>query len=126
MPAVEPPPREPITEPQDDIPPLKVPWVWDSWFRRLSENLPKNRRYKSALSSFSSVGSNTTSEQTKTVTGLDVNDWVHVNKPTHQTGLGIVGARVSAANTIAITFQNTTGSGITPDDETYKIYAVRF
>lgn len=57
---------------------------------------------------------NTTAEQTFTVNGLKTGDWVCVNKPTAQAGLGIVGCRVSAANTLGITFSNNTGSSITP------------
>ena len=71
------------------------------------------------------VNTITTSEQTVTVPGLNVGDVVVVNKPTHQTGLGIVGARVSAANTLAITFSNPTAAGITPTaSEIYRV--VRF
>jgi len=57
---------------------------------------------------------NTTAEQTFTVNGLKTGDWVDVNKPTAQAGLGIVGCRVSAANTLGITFSNNTASSITP------------
>jgi hypothetical protein len=57
---------------------------------------------------------NTTAEQTFTVNGLKTGDWVCVNKPTAQAGLGIVGCRVSAANTLGITFSNNTASSITP------------
>ena len=57
---------------------------------------------------------NTTAEQTFTVNGLLPTDMVCINKPTAQAGLGIVGVRVSAANTLAITFSNNTGSSITP------------
>lgn len=62
----------------------------------------------------SSVGANTTAEQTFTVNGLIVGDQVAVTKPTNQAGLGIVNSRVSANNTLAITFSNNTGGGITP------------
>lgn len=96
-------------------------WLGVTVFRFLS----KFKHYQLAVSSASSVGANTTSEQTFTVTGLTTNDVVYVNKPTHQTGLGIVGCRVSAADTIAITFMNTTGGGITPTSETYEIIAIR-
>jgi hypothetical protein len=44
-----------------------------------------------------------TVEQTYTVTGLATTDTVYVNKPSHTLGCGIVNARVSAANTLAIT-----------------------
>ena len=67
------------------------------------------------------VAANTTAEQTFTVTGLVASSQVAVNKPTVTTGLAIVGARVSAANTLAITYQNVTASPITPPAETYGI-----
>lgn len=58
---------------------------------------------------------NTTAEQTFTVPGIRATDvLLSVNKPTAQAGLGIVGYRVSAADTIGITFSNNTGSSITP------------
>ena len=60
------------------------------------------------------VAANTSAEQTFTVNGLRAGDFVSINKPTAQAGLGIDGARVSAANTLAITFGNYTASGITP------------
>lgn len=61
------------------------------------------------------VNANTTAEQTFTVPGLRTTDVIlGVNKPTAQAGLGIVGWRVSAADTIGITFSNNTGAGITP------------
>jgi len=69
---------------------------------------------------------NTTAEQTFTVQGLALNDAVWVCKPTAQAGLGVVNARVSAANTLAITFSNNTGSSITPTAaETYIIGVIR-
>jgi len=68
------------------------------------------------------VGANTTAEQTLTVNGLLVGDMVYVSKPTAQAGLGIVGSRVSAANTLAITFVNASGSSITPT--TTQVYQI--
>lgn len=55
----------------------------------------------------------TTAEQTVTVPGLKVGDMVLVSKPTAQAGLGVCGVRVSAADTLAITFNNPTASGVT-------------
>ena len=73
-----------------------------------------------------SVAINTTAEQTFTVNGLLAGDFVSCNKPTAQAGLGIVGCRVSAANTFAITFSNNTGSSITPTAaQVYKILVSR-
>lgn len=76
---------------------------------------------------WSAVNANTTGEQTVTVNGLKTTDKVWVgNKPTHQAGLGVVGARVSAADTLAVTFMNNTGSGITPTaSQTYTVLVAR-
>lgn len=81
--------------------------------------------YSQALTP-AAVAANTTAEQTFTVTGINAGDIIHVNKPTSQAGLGIVGFRATAANTIGITFANVTAASITPTAaETYKIVAVR-
>lgn len=82
------------------------------------------RYYTTGAISPTIVNANTTSEQTFTVTGLKTGDVVVVNKPTHQTGLSVVGCRVSAANTLAIQFANNTAGNITPTaSETYKVLA---
>lgn len=75
----------------------------------------------------SAVSANTTAQQTFTVTGVKVGDVVvAVDKPSHQAGLGIVGARVTAADTVGITFSNNTGAGITPTaGETYDFVIAR-
>ena len=67
------------------------------------------------------VAANTTAEQTFTVTGLVAGSPVWINKPSFTTGISIVGVRVSAANTLAITFSNGTASSITPPAETYLV-----
>ena len=72
-----------------------------------------------------SVAANTTAEQTFTVPGLAVGDYVHGNKPTFQAGLGTSGYRVSAANTLAITYVNATASPIVPATENYVIFGCR-
>jgi hypothetical protein len=72
------------------------------------------------------VVSATAPQQTFTVSGLVVGDFVQVMKPTAQAGLGISGARVTAANTLGITFDNPTIADITPTaGETYIILLVR-
>lgn len=72
------------------------------------------------------VANATSAEQTFTMTGLLTTDYVYVNKPTAQAGLGIVGARVSAANVLAITFGNLTAATITPTaSESYLVLVVR-
>lgn len=67
------------------------------------------------------VAANTTAEQVFTVTGLVAGSPVWVNKPSAQSGLGIVGVRVSAANTLAINYGNSSAASITPTAETYTI-----
>jgi hypothetical protein len=69
------------------------------------------------------VAANTSAEQTFTVPGLKSGDViVGVSKPTAQAGIGIVGYRASADNTVAITFMNTTAGAVTPTaSQTYLI-----
>ncbi len=68
-----------------------------------------------------SVAANTTAEQTFTVAGLPAGTAVFVSKPSFQPGLSIGGFRVSAANTLAVTFVNNTASAIVPATEVYSI-----
>jgi hypothetical protein len=72
-----------------------------------------------------SVAAATSAEQTFTVTGLEVGDIPVVVKPTASAGLGLVNARVSAANTLALTFMNATASPIDAASESYTILAFR-
>lgn len=72
-----------------------------------------------------SVAANTSAEQTFTVTGLTTADEIVVNKPSLSAGLVIGNARVSAADTLALTFGNLTASPIDPAAETYTIMAFR-
>ena len=76
-------------------------------------NIPKQFVISVTLSP-AEVAADTSAEQTFTVNGLLAGDHVVVNKPTAQAGLGIVGSRVSAANTLALTFMNATGTPLTP------------
>lgn len=77
---------------------------------------------KAVVLSAVSVAPNTSAEQTFTVPGLAAGIPVFVNKQTAQAGLGIAGVRVSALNTLAITFANNTAATITPTpSDTYTI-----
>ena len=88
-------------------------------------NLPKQSVISVTLSP-AAASANTSAEQTFTVNGLQVGDHVVVSKPSAQAGLGIVGCRVSAANTLAITFGNFTAGSITPTaNETYLVLVSR-
>lgn len=72
-----------------------------------------------------SVAANTTAEQTFSVPGLLLGDFVEVSKPSATAGLGIVNVRVSAADTLAMTFSNNTGSPIDAAAELYSIKVTR-
>ena len=72
-----------------------------------------------------SVAANTSAEQTFTVSGLSTKDIVFVNKSDLDAGLVVGNARVSAADTLALTFGNLTGSPIDPASETYKLVVLR-
>lgn len=88
-------------------------------------NIPKQSVLSVTLSP-ALVSANTTAEQTFTVNGLLVGDMAVVTKPTAQAGLGVVNSRVSAANTLAITFSNNTGASITPTaSEVYLVLVSR-
>jgi hypothetical protein len=73
-----------------------------------------------------SVATITTAEQTVTVTGVKVGDIVMaVNKPSHTTGVGVVNARVSAADTVAVQFVNPTAGSVDPASETWTFVIAR-
>lgn len=73
-----------------------------------------------------SVAPNTTAEQLFPVVGVQVGDFISINKPSGQAGLGIVGARVSAAGSVGITFINATAGAIVPTaGESYMIRYIR-
>lgn len=72
-----------------------------------------------------SVAANTSAEQDFTVSGLAVGDLVFVNKSSLSAGLVVGNARVKAANTLSLTFGNSTGSGVDPASETYLLAVFR-
>jgi hypothetical protein len=118
----EPPPRTPINGDTSDS---DRNWMgWLKWFMRLRDSIPKTQTFSETFTP-TEVSANTTEEQTFTVSGLTTSDAAFVNKPTHQAGLGIVNVRVSATDTLAITFGNFTGAPITPTSETYLIISTR-
>lgn len=85
------------------------------------------KRYQITISPVA-VLANTTAEQTFTCTGLvaATDTIIGVSKPTAQAGLGIVGWRCSADNTVAITFSNNTAGSITPTAaQVYTVFAHR-
>lgn len=72
-----------------------------------------------------SVATVTTAEQTVTVNGLLPGDFVILQKPTNTAGFGIVNARVSAANTLAVTVVNPTAGSVDAASETYQLLVFR-
>ena len=94
--------------------------------------LPTGNVWKSGIFNVTlspaSVANATSAEQTFAATGIGLltTDVVLVQKPTAQAGLGIVGTRVSAADTLAITFMNTTAATITPTaSQVYQVVVFR-
>jgi hypothetical protein len=72
-----------------------------------------------------SVAAAIVAEQTFTVTGLTTADKVIVNPPAIANATGIAGARVSAADTLAIRFVNPTAGALVPSSGTYTVIAFR-
>lgn len=73
-----------------------------------------------------SVATITVAEQTVTVKGVKVGDIVIAwNKPTTTTGVGVVNARVSAADTLALAFVNPTAGAVDAASETWTFVIAR-
>jgi len=72
-----------------------------------------------------SVATITCAEQSFTVNGLKVGDIVMVNPPSITAGVSLTAARVSAANTLTITFCNPTAGSLTPAAGSYAINVMR-
>jgi hypothetical protein len=72
------------------------------------------------------VAQNTSAEQSFTVSGLQSGDFVDVYANVAQTaGVGIVNSRVSAVNTLTLSFSNSTGGSVTPAAGQYAIIITR-
>lgn len=81
--------------------------------------------YRTATLSPAAVAANTSAEETFTLSDVYAGDvLLAVNKPTAQAGLSISGWRVSAADQVAITFGNFTGSSITPTASQVYVFAL--
>ena len=72
-----------------------------------------------------SVAATTCAEQNFTVTGLLVGDFVDVTPPAITAGVAPVTARVSAANTLTVTFCNPTAGALVPAAGVYRIQVTR-
>lgn len=74
----------------------------------------------------SAVSTITAVEQTFTVPGVKLGDHVAVNPPGTTSGVIQGGARVSAANTIAIQYVNPTVGSVTPLAGTHRVLVTRY
>lgn len=72
-----------------------------------------------------SVGAATCAEQNFTITGLVIGDSVDVSPPSITAGVAPVCSRVSAANTLTVTFCNPTAGPLVPAAGVYRIKVVR-
>lgn len=70
-----------------------------------------------------SVAANTVAAESFTVTGLETSDTVEVNAGIDTIGIGNV--RVSAKDTLRVTFINPTGGAIDPASSTWLVKATR-
>lgn len=68
-----------------------------------------------------SVATVVTEEETFTVVGVKVGDFVMVSKSTHKAGYGVCSARVSADDTVAVTIVNPTGGAVDDDADTLTV-----
>lgn len=73
------------------------------------------------------VGANTAVERTITVPGLraGIDVVAGISKPSAQVGLAIVAGRISANDTLALTYMNASGGAIGPAAETYLVQVNR-
>lgn len=71
------------------------------------------------------VATITTAEQSLTVTGLKTGDMVFWQKPTNTAGVGVVNMRVSATDTLQVTFVNPTAGSVNAASETWTLLVIR-
>lgn len=71
------------------------------------------------------IAANSSVETTYTLNGVQVNDFIEINKPSHTAGLCVGNVRVSAANQIAVMWCNVTTGSVTPSAETYLVAIAR-
>lgn len=89
-------------------------------------NIAKSFMIAPTLTS-AAVATITTAEQTYTVSGLQLGDLIAaVSRPAATpAGVGVVNARVSAADTLALTWVNPTAGSVTPAAAVIRLLVVR-
>lgn len=95
-----------------------------AWLSQVQLVFPKITTFSESLNP-ASINAASYSTQTFAVTGLDTNDIITVNPPTLTSGLYLISYRVSAADTLSLTYYNSTGAPIDEGAGTYKIMACR-
>lgn len=118
--AVQPPPKAAAISGNGGL----VRPAWQQWFERLTDKVPVFQQFSQTITP-TAVSANSVSTQTFTVTGLRTSDVVILNHAAFVYGISITAARVSANDTLEITYQNITGGSITPASMTYYIMAIR-
>lgn len=71
------------------------------------------------------VAANTIAEQDFTVTGVAAGDFVSVAHAATGNATAVCGCRVKSANTVAVTFCNTSAGALTPGAGTYLFQVIR-
>jgi len=114
--------RKPVPpHPKND----KLPSQWSKWYTLLRNNSFSLFDFDVIIDP-ASIAAATTAEQDFTVAGLGANDIPFtLIKPTLTAGIGIGNIRVKAADTLSVTFINTTAGAIDPPSETYKLLVIR-
>lgn len=101
-----------------------VPAELGIWLQQLQLRFPKISTYTPTID-LGAVGATSYSTQTFTVSGLNTQDVITVNPPALTAGLYLISSRVSAADTVSLTFYNSTGGSINEPVAIFKIVAVR-
>ena len=73
-----------------------------------------------------SVAANTSEEETFTLSGVQVGDFVVVQKEDLEAGIILGSARVEAADTVTVEVINATGSAVDAASATMKVLVARF
>ncbi len=116
-----------LTKTDTELPQEILNWFveLDKWFNRIADLVTKIEIVTSTINPVA-VAADTSVEQTFTVTGLETtNELLQVEKPTATAGIGIVNYRISATDTLAITFMNSTLGSLNPPSETYTIIVLK-
>ena len=91
-----------------------------SWLSQLQLVMPNINTYEESIN-LANINATSYSTQTFTVTGLTTEDVIIVNPPALTSGLYLISYYVSAADTLSMTFYNSTGGAINEAAATYKI-----